>query len=238
MPVDLLSQWSDRSALIHHLNAHFPVAHDSILVRDLQLDVFSVANPHDQIDRLMGRVVDGDFQWEPFWAQAWPSARELAHWMTAPEKRQQWSGRSVLDLGCGVGLCGCVAAAMGSTVTLADYAEPAIWFAAANAWPWREHAEAIVLDWHLDQLPTKYDCILGADIVYEQRNWSALANFFSNQITDSGQIILTEPGRDTGETFQDYLRPLGWSVTSSVLTTLTNGRPLRLIVATRAPTQT
>lgn len=233
MPVDLLAEWPERSALLHHLNDFFPVAQDSIAVGDLQIEMVSVANPHDHIDRLMGNVVDGDFQWEPFWAQAWPSALELAHWMHAPERRPQWAGQTVLDLGCGVGLCGCVAAALGSQVTLADYAEPAIWFAAANVWPWRERAEAFVIDWHHDQLPTKYDFILGADIVYEQRNWPALVKFFANHTTESGQIILTEPGRDTGETFQDYLRPHGWNITSSVLTTLPNGRPLRLLQARR-----
>lgn len=252
-PRNLLADWSERSALLDYLAEKFPVAREKIRVPGrfdpareigpehedpggIELEMVSVANPHDQIDHLMGEVVGGDFQWEPFWAQAWPSARRLAEWMNADVRRSTWAGRRVLDLGCGVGLCGCVAAALGADVTLADYAEPAVWFAAANVWPWREHAQAVVFDWHQDRFTHKFDVILGADIVYEQRNWSALANFFAEYLTDDGQLVLTEPGRETGETFQVFLRSLGWRIEASVLTTLANNRPLRLLLANRYST--
>ncbi|MDP1559812.1 MAG: methyltransferase domain-containing protein [Pirellulaceae bacterium] len=230
---NLLADWSDRSALLDQLASRFPVAREVVEIGGLQLEIFSVANVHDQIDLLMGEVVGGDYQWEPFWAQAWPSARRLVDWMLEENRRQSWAGRRVLDLGCGVGLCGCVAAAVGAEVTLADYAEPAVWFAAANAWPWRERASTIVFDWHKDVLSDKFDVILGADIVYEQRNWAALLRFFDSYLSDAGQIVLTEPGRDTGETFQNYLRPHGWRIESSVLSKLENNRPLRLLLAQR-----
>lgn len=233
MAHDVLADWSDRSALLDFLVRRFPVDREVVEIADLQIEVFSVANPHDQIDRLMGDVVDGDFQWEPFWAQAWPSARRLSSWMLQEERRASWSGLRVLDLGCGVGLCGCIAATLGAKVTLADYAEPAMWFAALNAWPWREQVTAMVYNWHTDVFPEKFDVILGADIVYEQRNWSALAKFFDEYLVEGGQIILTEPGRETGETFQNYLRPHGWQITSTVLSQLENNRPLRLLLAAR-----
>ncbi len=233
---NLLADWSERTDLSDCLAARFPMACETVVISDLRFEIYSVANPHDQIDHLMGDVVGGDFQWEPFWAQAWPSARRLADWMLEPSRRESWSGRRVLDLGCGVGWCGCVAAALGAEVTLADYAEPAIWFAALNVWPWRDRAKTVVFDWHKDSLPTKFDAILGADIVYEQRNWVALAKFFAEYLSEGGQVVLTEPGRDTGETFQSYLRPKGWRIDSSVLATLENDRPLRLLLATRLPT--
>lgn len=230
---NLLADWSERSALLDHLATRFPMAREVVEAGGLELEIFSVANVHDQIDLLMGDVVGGDYQWEPFWAQAWPSARRLADWMLEENRRPSWVGRRVLDLGCGVGLCGCVAAAMGAAVTLADYAEPAVWFAAANAWPWRDRASTIVFDWHKDVLSDKFDVILGADIVYERRNWSALVKFFDSYLSDTGQVVLTEPGRDTGETFQNYLRTHGWRIESSVLSTLGNNRPLRLLLAQR-----
>jgi 2-polyprenyl-3-methyl-5-hydroxy-6-metoxy-1,4-benzoquinol methylase len=234
MAHDLLLNWGDRSELLEQLAARFPLLQETVQIGDFSLEMCSVANPHDQIDRLMGNVVAGDFQWEPFWAQAWPSARELATWMLAAERKWFWAGRRVLDLGCGVGLCGCVAAACGAEVTLADYAEPAVWFAAANVWPWRHRAHATVWDWHQDRAAEKFDVILGADIVYEQRNWQALGKFFAEQLQDGGQVVLTEPGRDTGETFQRFLCQQDWKIESSVLSILPNGRPLRLLVATRA----
>ena len=229
VPPDLLSDWSDREALVAHLSDQFPLSHSRLEVGGRSLDLLSVANPHDNIDHLMGNVVNGDFQWEPFWAQAWPSAVTLGQWMA--ERPQAWVGQRVLDLGCGVGVCGCIAASLGASVTLADYARPAVLFAAANVWPWRGSATTRVVDWHQDHLGEQFDVILGADIVYEQRNWDALQHFFSQHLAANGELILTEPGRETGETFQAFLKQHGWKLQQSVLKVLDNQRPLRLLLA-------
>jgi predicted nicotinamide N-methyase len=120
---------------------------------------------------------------------------------------------------------------LGATVTLADYARPAVLFAAANVWPWRTTAAARVVDWHHDRLGERFDVILGADIVYEQRNWESLQHFFWEHLADGGELILTEPGRETGETFQAFLKQRGWELQTSVLKILDNQRPLRLLLA-------
>ncbi len=230
VPPDLLRDWSDRETLVEHLAGRFPLANSRLEVAGQDLELLAVANPHDNIDDLMGEVVEGDFQWEPFWAQAWPSALSLGQWM-ALERPQAWAGCRVLDLGCGVGVCGCIAASLGATVTLADYARPAVLFAAANVWPWRATATARVVDWHHDRLGERFDVILGADIVYEQRNWDALQQFFLEHLADGGELILTEPGRETGETFQAFLKQHGWDLQAAVLKILDNQRPLRLLLA-------
>jgi len=230
VPPDLLQDWTDREALVSDLASRFPLSRSYLEVAGQGLELLAVANPHDNIDVLMGEVVEGDFQWEPFWAQAWPSAVTLGQWMVS-ERPRTWAGRRVLDLGCGVGVCGCLAASMGATVTLADYARPAVLFAAANVWPWRANAAARVVDWHHDRLGERFDVILGADIVYEQRNWDALQHFFLEHVAAGGELILTEPGRETGETFQTFLKLRGWELQVSVLKILDNGRPLRLLIA-------
>lgn len=235
VPPDLLLDWPDREALVAHLSVRFPLSKSHLEIAGRPLELLSVAHPHENIDQLMGEVVDGDFQWEPFWAQAWPSAMTLGQWMEA-ERSRHWAGQRVLDLGCGVGVCGCIAASLGAKVTLADYAQPAVLFGAANVWPWRESATARVVDWHSDRLGEHYDVILGADIVYEQRNWEALQRFFREHLAAGGELILTEPGRETGETFQAFLKQQGWEIQASVLKILENQRPLRLLLARlRAP---
>jgi predicted nicotinamide N-methyase len=227
-------QWARKSAnieaIIAELTAKFPIQLEEVRVAGRSFQIHSVANPHETIDHLMGQVVNGDFQWEPFWAQAWPSSRFLAEWMCETNE-VVWPETAVLDLGCGVGLCGCVAASLGARVVMADYAEPAVAFAVLNSWPWRSQVTAEVLDWHRDTLDDKFSVILGADIVYEQRNWLALDRFFKRHLLPGGQVILTEPGRETGHSVQDFLRSHGWSLKASGLASLDNGRTLRLLNA-------
>lgn len=218
-----------------YLEQRFPTHRQMLRVGPLEFDFLSVADPHDHIDHLMGQEIDGDYQWEPFWAQAWPSADLLARWMLDQSIKglPDWSGARVLDLGCGVGLNGCVAAAKHARVVFADYAEPSLLFAACNAWPWRHRIETQVLDWHQDVLDQSFDVILGADIVYEQRNWESLDRFFRQHLRSKGEVWLTEPGRDSGVQVQPFLEDRGWSVFPRDLATLDNGRPLRLLVLRR-----
>lgn len=226
------SDFSTQEELRTFIEAKFPVQQQVVEVGPFQFDFLSVANPHDNMDCLMGEHVDGDYQWEPFWAQAWPSAQQLANWMLEQkiQGREDWTRMRVLDLGCGVGLNGCVAAAKNAKVTFADYAAPSLLFARYNSWPWRHHVECCELDWHKDVFSQSFDVILGADIVYEQRNWDALNRFFKLNLRSKGEIWLTEPGRDTGEDVQPYLESQGWNIFASTLGELDNGRPLRLLV--------
>lgn len=218
--------------LREYLCRRFPTQRQNLTVGPYEFDFLAVADPHDHMESLMGEEVDGDYQWEPFWAQAWPSADLLARWMLDQNVRGKpdWSNAWVLDLGCGVGLNGCLAAAKNARVTFADYAEPSILFAALNSWPWRHRVDARVVDWHRDTLDQSYDVILGADIVYEQRNWESLDRIFRMHLRSKGEVWLTEPGRETGQQVQPFLEDRGWSVFPRELATLDNGRPLRLLV--------
>jgi len=89
-----------------------------------------------------------------------------------------------------------------------------------------------VVDWHHDDLGQRFSVILGADIVYEQRNWQALDQFFKRHLLSSGKVVMTEPGRDTGQSVQDFFRAQGWNLETSELAIQANGRPLRLLIAT------
>lgn len=225
-------RFESADALREYLSEKFPTARQTLTVGPFEFDFLSVADPHDHMDALMGEEIDGDYQWEPFWAQAWPSADLLAQWMLDQDVRglPDWSGSQVLDLGCGVGLNGCLAAAKNARVCFADYAEPSLLFATYNSWPWRHRVSTAVVDWHRDNLEQSFDVILGADIVYEERNWESLDRFFKAHLRSKGEVWLTEPGRETGEQVQPFLESRGWSVFPKDLATLDNGRPLRLLV--------
>src|SRR5262245_31455755 len=63
----------------------------------------------------------------PYWVDLWPAARMLAKWLV----RQTWpAGLRALEVGCGLGLPGVAALAMGMRVTFSDCDSAALRFAA------------------------------------------------------------------------------------------------------------
>ena len=110
----------------------------------------------------------------PYWAVIWPSAIALARCIS----KRDLSGKRVIELGCGVGLPSVLALNRGAEVTATDHYTVALEFARHNAKAnTGRELETAHLDWHS---PTgnglgKFDLVLAADVLYEERNVPALA---------------------------------------------------------------
>ena len=101
----------------------------------------------------------------PYWADVWESAIVLAEEIAGLDGR----GRTLLELGCGLGLPALVAARSGFAVTATDYEEPALegvrYNAARNGLP---GVDTRVLDWR--NIPSdlgRFDLVVAADVLYE-----------------------------------------------------------------------
>jgi predicted nicotinamide N-methyase len=128
-----------------------------------------------------------------------------------------WTPEStdVLDLGCGMGLSGTSAAALGArSILFADLEAPALLFARLNSLPSAPRVRARRTDWRRDNLRQRFDLILGADILYERKQWDHLEPFWRAHLAPGGSILLGEPGRPTGDLFPEWIRPRGWSLTA------------------------
>ncbi len=161
----------------------------------------------------------------PYWAEVWDSALGMCQWLANhPPARQH-----VLDLGCGLGLTGAVACALGANVTLADIEPPALLFAALNTLGLKGTATTALLDWRTGTLPRSFDLILGADIVYERSQRDYLEPFFRKHLAPKGTILLGEPGRQTGDEFLTWLDAKGWVAQSTEVTVISRPAPIRLV---------
>ncbi|MGD0387508.1 MAG: methyltransferase domain-containing protein [Tepidisphaeraceae bacterium] len=143
----------------------------------------------------------------PYWAELWESARGLA---AALGKMNLTHSTRVLDLGCGMGLGGAAAAALGARVTLADLESPALLFARLNCLSFGRRVRVRRLNWRTDRLGERFDLILGADILYERQQWEFLNEFWNAHLAPGGSVLLGEPGRQSGETFGPWIRQRGW----------------------------
>src|SRR5579864_5209689 len=107
-----------------------PIVRETVIVEGRS---FLIERPSES-DRLLDEpAVHAAFQrdeYMPYWADLWPAARMLAKVLL----HESWpAGTQALEIGCGLGLAGIVALAMGLEVTFSDYDTCALRFAAANA---------------------------------------------------------------------------------------------------------
>jgi predicted nicotinamide N-methyase len=154
----------------------------------------------------------------PYWAELWTSALVLAEQcLVSPAI----GGKRVLDLGCGLGLTGIAAAAQGAEVLFTDYEEDALAFAEWNARTNLtadafERSSFRIADWRTPGQYGSFDVVLGADIVYERRNFEPLLACLDATISDAGEAWLAEPDRSMGYDFLTLARERGWVATTQM----------------------
>jgi predicted nicotinamide N-methyase len=137
----------------------------------------------------------------PYWADCWPSGRILAERVA----RERGRGRRLLELGCGIGLVGLVAAAAGFRVLATDYYADALEFASANAVRNRlDRVDTRLVDWR--RLPDDlgaYDVVVAADVLYEQPQAALIAAALDRTLSSDGIGLVSDPGRRTAPALLD-----------------------------------
>jgi predicted nicotinamide N-methyase len=162
----------------------------------------------------------------PYWAELWDSGLGLAHHLF---DRPMPANLRVLDLGCGMGLAGAVAAARGAEVLFADLESPALLFARLNTVAYADRVRTRRLNWQTDRLAARFDLILGSDILYEIQQWEHLNAFWLHHLAPQGRILLGEPGRQSGDQFPDWIGgKTAWAFTTILQTVPGRPRPIRI----------
>ena len=145
----------------------------------------------------------------PYWAELWPSSVALAQHVA---QHLDVTGRRVLELGCGLGLVGVVAALHGGRVLCTDYETDALAFARYNAR--RNACEQMrfrLVDWRCPALRRRYDYVLASDVIYEARNFGPLVAVLRRYLARGGAAVFSEPGRVNAVPFFVLLRKYGFS---------------------------
>ena len=102
-------------------------------------------------------------------------------------------------------------------------------FAQLNSLPWRRRVRTRQLNWQTDRLDEQFDLILGADILYERKQWDHLEPFWRAHLAPGGIVLLGEPGRQTGDLFIDWIASRGWSLKQDQRKALGRERAIRLL---------
>jgi predicted nicotinamide N-methyase len=146
----------------------------------------------------------------PYWADVWESAIVLAEEIATLDGH----GRTLLELGCGLGLPTLVAARSGFAVTATDYEEPALEGVRYNAMRnGLEQIDARVLDWRT--IPPdlgRFDLVVAADVLYEPHHSAALAAVIARTLAPAGLALVADPCRTRAAGFADACRAEGLGV--------------------------
>jgi predicted nicotinamide N-methyase len=174
-----------------------------------KLTLLKVKNLERYVDR--EALLRDDTEEPPYWAHVWTGALTLARYI---EERVECAELTVLDLGCGLGVTGIVAALKGGYVTFADKEPAALAFATVNAQlNCCPSFTATIMDFTADKSEQLFSLILGAEILYDRPTFPALASFLARHLALRGVALLADARRtNTGE-FYHQLDLAGWQWT-------------------------
>ncbi|MBM3223912.1 MAG: methyltransferase domain-containing protein [Candidatus Tectomicrobia bacterium] len=175
-------------------------------VQGLQVCVTRIAD-FEELLATLDPITFAEDERLPYWAELWPAAVALTQYMT---QRLPLAGRRVLELGCGLGLVGIVAALQGAHVLSTDYEPAALDFARHNA---RRNgctqARFQLMDWRQPTLRRRYDYIFASDVIYEARNFGPLVALLRRYLARGGTAVFSEPGRVNAVPFFALVRQHG-----------------------------
>jgi predicted nicotinamide N-methyase len=229
-----------RRAILSRIQRRYQTVEETVRVGPLSLAFTRIADPNRVLDEVaaavdlrerLGERPDNDHLHLPYWAELWDSAMGLAQYLVQRHSVTPLPP-DVLDLGCGMGLSGTVAAALGYRVVFADMEADALLFARLNSVAYAPRVRTHRLNWQSDRLPQRFDLILGADILYERAQWQYLEPFWRGHLRPTGSVLLGEPGRQTGTLFPEWITPRGWKLATHQQTVSTRPTPIRIFKLT------
>jgi 2-polyprenyl-3-methyl-5-hydroxy-6-metoxy-1,4-benzoquinol methylase len=168
----------------------------------------------------------------PLWSKIWEASLVLADHLAQtppdPEKR-------FLEIGCGLGLAGIVAASFGHRVTATEYNTHALDFVRANARAnlpsSAGNLEILALDWNKPRLEGSFDCILGSEVIYHKKDFEPILKLLRTYLRPEGHIILAAAIRKTSvEFFRQMARVFHMTARKKVLRS--DGNEARFILCT------
>lgn len=177
------------------LEINYKLNHFALQIKNRTYKLATISNVDQVMDDI---IVQGPQSQEdnsnPYWAELWHSAIGIAEMIE--EGKVVKPRQKVLEIGCGIGLCGIAAAFKGAEVILTDIVPEALMLAEYN---WLLNHQTLptcrILDWRRPEPTWKTDLLIASDVAYEDTSYQPLVDFFKEMVNPGGEIWLSEPGR-------------------------------------------
>ena len=144
----------------------------------------------------------------PLFGVVWPAGLALATEMS----QFPIEGKSILELGCGIGLTSLVLARRGANITACDYHPLAEEFLRHNTDLNGLAPIAFYTASWLGPNPLlgHFDLIIGSDLLYERDHAPLLAGFVSHHANPAAQVLIADPGRGYVSPFSTLMLAQGY----------------------------
>jgi predicted nicotinamide N-methyase len=186
----------------------------------------SVRDSYALLDRISPEEFLKDEQM-PYWAEIWPAAVTLSHVIM---ESLDIAGKSLVELGAGVGMASVAAAKKGARVLVTDYSTEALKFAVYNALRNGVALETGRLDWRMVHSDEKFDFVIAADVLYERVNLLPIVTAIETLLKPGGAAYIADPRRRLAEQFLELVSENGFMVTSSDMHDATGDRTIAVTV--------
>jgi predicted nicotinamide N-methyase len=195
-----------------------PVAHERVALWEV-----------DDLERYVDRaalLAASDPPDPPYWAHCWSGARVLADAVPAR------AGRAI-EIGCGLGLPGVVAARRGARVLFVDrVAAPLAFVRASLAANGAVAAGLVVADVRRPAWRACFDLVLAAEILYDRDALPSLAASLARLVAPGGRILLADGHRIDTRGFYEAARDCGLVWTARDHAVREEGLPVTVTLAT------
>src|SRR5262245_7806237 len=188
----------DRTSVL----AGFDARLERVSAGDDEVALWQVADLERHLDR-RALLAGDDGPEPPYWAHLWSGARVLAD--AVPRD----AGRTV-ELGCGLGLPGLMAARRGAAVTFVDRERAPLAFVRASARATGVGAvDLVVADLTSGAVRGEFDLVLLAEVLYDRAAFAAIARAVGSLLAPGGLALLADGARIDTRAFYPELAAAG-----------------------------
>ena len=171
--------------LYNKIKTKYKLTFDRLKVGDNTLRLLKIADIEELLE---GKDPFANVSEFPFWVKLWEAAMVLSYVMhQLPDPK----GKTVLELGAGLGAPGLAAAAAGFDVTISDYEAMIMDFQKVSAAASGLHNITFAhLDWLNPPDLAPFDYLIGAEILFREEFFAPLLNVFKKYLKPEGFIYL------------------------------------------------
>jgi len=204
--------------------AGFPATLSWIDVGAEAIALWEVADLERHVDRTA--LLAGDDPPEPpYWAHRWTGAAVLAE--AVPR-----GAHSAVELGCGLGLPGLVAARRGARVTFVDRVVAPLAFVRASAAANRlVDVQCVVADITTPAVAGRFDLVLAAEVLYDRTAFDAVVHTIARLLAPGGRALVADARRIDTHGFYSALDAAGLAWRAVERPVREEGLPLTVRVA-------
>ena len=218
MPVEIVS-----NNLAEHPIAQLQYATETRIwnIADEMLSLTTLQNVEKSIDQVIawlesrGLAADEIENLAPYFGAVWPSAVALAAYLNQPTIKPWLTGRTSVELGCGLGIPSLIFSKAGGRCTLVDNHPSVPAFLRANV----AQNEPVTLTFKSPQealddartLGVRFDWVIASDVLYDKNLVGTFVDMISALAAPDARCVIADPGRAYIQDFVSAMNRAGWT---------------------------